>query len=182
MKIRPHIVIAFFLFLMVGCDNKLIPLKYAYQQEAYEFKTNSSKDRAWDQLIDLLTKNGLAIKTINKADGLITTETTSFLDSYTWENRHGTIMSPNAIVVCSRYRGMLTVGQSFKPNTLTGQWIVRLKEEEGKTAVMVKLANASGEVFVTGSDAHQPGEPASPYALQVRSTGVFERSIEHSLN
>lgn len=182
MKIQNLVLSAFSLLCILSCDNKIVPLKYAYQQDAYEFKINSNKDKAWDQLIDLFTKNGLAINTLNKADGVITTERTSFLSSYTWENKHGTIMNSDAMVVCGRYRGMFTLGPSFRPTNLTGQWVVRLKEQEGSTFVVVKLANASGEIFARSPNANPSGEYSSPYALQVRSTGVFERSIEHSLN
>jgi hypothetical protein len=65
-------------FLIISCNNKVIPLKNSYQSTAYESSTALDKDETWSALIDLFTTNGLPIKTIDKADGVITTDYVSF--------------------------------------------------------------------------------------------------------
>ena len=172
MKIELVILCFLFSLTLVSCEKRIVPLKYAYQQDAYEFKTNYNREKTWDQLIDLFTKEGLAIKTIDKVDGIITTEKTSFLNSYTWENKHGTLICSDARVVCGRYRGTFTLGPSFRPGTLTGQWVVRINEDGGATAVVIKLANASAEIFAASATSNQAAEYWSPYVLQVRHRSI----------
>src|SRR3954471_10243109 len=111
-----------YLFLIVSCDNKVVPLQNTYQDKPYEFATSSNKEQAWNTLIDLLTAKGLAIKTIDKNDGLITTDNTSFLNSYAWENKDGSLTNPKAFVVCSKVRGPFTFPSSIRPEFIAGQW------------------------------------------------------------
>ncbi|PZX61942.1 outer membrane protein assembly factor BamC [Hydrotalea sandarakina] len=168
-------------FLIIGCNNKVIPLKNSYQSTAYEFSTALDKDETWSALIDLFTTKGLPIKTIDKADGVITTDYVSFLNSYTWENKDGSLINPNAFVVCSKFRGPFTLTTSFTPTTLTGQWLVRIKQVSGKTVVNIKLANAKGTIG--SGDINSQGDLTSvtPYDLQVESTGIFEKSVQDKL-
>lgn len=168
-------------FLIVSCDNKIIPLKNSYQATAYEFTTSQDKDETWNTLIDLFTVKGLPIKTINKADGVITTDYISFLNSYSWENKDGSLTNPNAFVVCSKFRGPFTFATSFSPTTLTGQWLVRIKQASDKTFVTVKLANVKGKIG--SGDINSNGDVTSltTYDLQVESTGIFEKIVETKL-
>ena len=94
---------------MIGCGNKVIPLKSKYQSRPYEFTVADNSELAWNKLIDLFTAKGVAIKKVDKNDGLITTDITSFLRSYTWENKDGSLINPDAFVVCSKFRGPLTL-------------------------------------------------------------------------
>lgn len=168
-------------FLIVGCNNKIIPLKNSYQASAYEFATSQDKDETWNTLIDLFTVKGLPIKTINKADGVITTDYISFLNSYTWENKDGSLTNPNAFVVCSKFRGPFTLATSLTPTTLTGQWLVRIKRASDKTVVTIKLANVIGKIG--SGDINSQGDFTSitTHDLQVESTGIFEKSVENKL-
>jgi hypothetical protein len=172
----PSIIFAY-LFLIVGCDNKVIPLKNKYEDKPYEFTVSNNKDLVWNKLIDLFTKKGLAIKTIDKTDGVITTDNASFINSYTWENKDGNLINPNALVVCSKFRGPFTLGTSLTPSAITGQWIVRIKQESDKTILNVKLANAIGKISIgdTGLNGHE--STLSTYELRIESTGVFEKLV-----
>src|SRR6476620_6583690 len=140
------VVFAFTSLLVMGCDNKVIPLQNTYQDKSYEFSVPSAKDKVWTELIDLFHTKGVAIKTIDKKEGVITTENTSFLNSYSWEDKNGGLTNPNAFVVCSKVRGTFTFPPSLKPDSVTGQLTVLLKEESDKTFVSIGLTNASGVV------------------------------------
>lgn len=168
------------LFLIVGCNNKVIPLKNTYQDKSYKFANSSNKEQTWNKLIDLFTAKGLAIKTIDKNDGLITTDNTSFLNSYAWENKDGSLTNPNAFVVCSKVRGFLTLASSIKPDNITGQWTVRTKQEADKTIVDIRLANAGGKVVIENSGIYGSATKET-HNLIVESTGIFEKSIEEAL-
>jgi len=119
MKIFTTSFIAFFFFLMIGCGNKVIPLKSKYQDRPYEFTVADNRELAWNKLIDLFSAKGLTIKKIDKNDGLITTDITSFLRSYTSENKDGSLINPDAFVVCSKFRDPLTLATSFTPSHLS---------------------------------------------------------------
>jgi len=168
------------LFVIVGCNNKVVPLQNTYQDKPYEFATSSNKEQAWNTLIDLLTAKGLAIKTIDKNDGLITTENTSFLNSYAWENNDGSLTNPKAFVVCSKVRGPFTFPSSIRPDGITGQWTVRTKQEADKTIVNIKLSNAGGKVVIENSGIYGSATKET-HNLIVESTGIFEKSIEEAL-
>ena len=90
-------------------------------------------------------------------------------------------MNPNALVVVSRYRGAFTLGSSVEPTTVTGQWLIRVKEVNNKTNVSMKLANAKGTIGTSGTDAQGNVTSTGSFDLPVKSTGVFERELENAL-
>lgn len=165
------------LLLFIGCHLRTAPLKGVYQEKTYDFVTSDSKEKVWNKLLDFFTTEGLIIKTIDKPSGLIVTDVTSFLHSYTQEAKNGSLIDPNAQVVCSRAKGSLTLAVQKKPDVITGQWIVRVKEETDKTVVSVKLANIDGRIVLQDSTANRV-VPEANFYLTVKSTGVFEKAIE----
>ena len=168
------------LLALTSCNNKVVPLQGAYQDKPYQIVTTASKDQVWNKLIDLFTAKGLAIKTIDKNDGIITTDNTSFLNSYTWERKGSVLANSDALVVCSRVRGLFTVSSSLKPTALTGQWAVRVTQEGDKTIVDTRLANATGKVEIENTGLY--GYPVKEtHDLIVKSTGLFEKAIETAL-
>lgn len=168
------------ILLFAGCNNKVIPLKGVYQDKPFEFTASAPKEDIWNKLIDVFTAKGLAIKTIDKNSGIITTDNTSFLNSYTYENKDGSLATPDAMVVCSKVRGTLTLSSSIKPDVITGQWAVRVKEDGNKTIVDTKLANAVGKVIIQNPLVN--GQTvAETHDLIVKSTGIFEKTIEEAL-
>ncbi|WP_298391264.1 hypothetical protein [Hydrotalea sp.] len=84
---------------------------------------------------EFFTQKGIAIKAIDKTDGIITTENTSFMNAYTWENLEHQLMNPAACVVCAKYKSWMAIGPSFLPQSVTGQWIVHVYEQNNKTVV-----------------------------------------------
>jgi hypothetical protein len=168
------------LFYMVSCNNKLVPLQRTYQDKPYEF-SSTSKEEAWKKIINFFTSKGLTIKSIDKNSGLITTENTSFLNSYTWENKNGSLTNPNAFVVCNKVRAPFTYTRALKPDIITGQWVIRLKEEGARIIITTRLTNATGKVVIDNSASYDQG-PEESYNLTVQSTGIFEKTIEEALN
>lgn len=165
------------LLLFIGCNIKTTPLKGVYQDKTFEFVTSDSKEKVWNRLLDFFTAEGLIIKTIDKTSGLIVTDVTSFLHSYTHEAKDGSLINPTAQVVCSKVRGPVAFAAKSKPDVLTGQWIVRVKEEADKIIVGVKLANVDGRIVLRDSSANRI-VPEANYYLTVKSTGVFEKSVK----
>lgn len=168
------------LLLSIGCNFKTTPLKGVYQDKTYNFVTSDSKEKVWNKLLDFFTTEGLVIKTIDKTSGLIVTDITSFLNSYTREAKDGSLIDSNAKVVYSKVRGQLTFALTNKPDVITGQWIVRVKEQADTTIVGIKLANIDGRIVLQDSSANRI-VPEANYKLIVKSTGVFEKAVQAAL-
>jgi hypothetical protein len=173
----------FFLFisflLLNSCGFRVLPLTGSYAEKPYEFGI-SSKDQSWKNLIDYLTEKGIAIKLIDKASGIITTEPTSLLNAFTWENKDGSLTNPDAFVVCSKVRAPLQIASSLKPTELRGQWVFLFKEEGEKNYLLIRFTNGYGKVLETTSG--DSGSSAYTYNLDVKSTGLFEKQVQEQLN
>jgi hypothetical protein len=167
MKTTAVPIVLVILFFLSGCDNKLIPLRGNYPVIPYEISTTSTREQAWNKTIEILLSKGYAIKFSDKNSGVITTDNISFLNAYTWESKEGDLINPNAFVVCSRFRAPFTIAPSLEPYTLTGQWAILIKDENNHVVLNISLANAAGKI--------------EAYDLVVKSTGVFEKSVEEGL-
>jgi hypothetical protein len=169
--------------LLNRCNYKADPVKEIDPGKFYQFVSSSPKEKVWNEIIDALTEQKLAIETTNKDSGFIATGITSFLNSYTWENKHRDLENPNALVVCSMNAVPFVSTPPVKPNSLTGQWVVFVKGEPGKAIVYIKLVNAAGQVVIENSDP-LPVEQVSveTHNLRVESTGVFEKELEKAIN
>lgn len=167
-----------FILLSESCFGpKVIPLKGSYQDLSYRFSTSLNSEQAYDKIIDFLTDHSIAVKNIDKANGLLISEKVNFIPNFSWENKKGQLTKPNAWVVASLVRDSFTI---IPPNdlTITGQWVIRLKDEQGKTTVYTKLANASGRALVHFGNSDQEYKA---YNLIVKSTGMFEHEIKNAL-
>lgn len=171
---------SFLLLFLAACNDRVVPIKGMYQDTTYAFSAPASRKQVLNKLIDVFTAKGLAVKTLDEQNGIITTETTSFLQSYAWELKNGSLSDSNAYVICSRVRGPFTLTPSYKPEFVTGQWVVRLKDEENTTHVDVRLMNATGKVAVPGSSSAYDPAPEM-YNVVVKSTGIFEKAIADAL-
>jgi hypothetical protein len=151
------------LFLFYGCGPQLVALKGTYSDKPFQIETTKSKEEVWNRIIELFATKGLSIKLIDKSSGLIVSEKTSFLNTYTVENSDGTIVDPNAFIVCDKVVWQ-TVEQ--KPRTVNGEWNIRLVENSGKTLINVNLVNIEATFY-----------PGQPLYGSGRSTGKFEKII-----
>lgn len=165
---------SFFLLLLTGCGPRIYPVAHTYQIDGYEFNSKFSKEEIWNKTIAFFISKGMSIKSLSKEDGLITTEPTSFLHSYTEEDEYGNLKNPYAFIVTNRYGFWYAPGSRYAiPVQLTGQWIVWIRENKDNTThIRIKLANTMGR-FSEGSILPIP---------TVRSTGIFEFSIESAFN
>ena len=118
-----------------------LPLKGTYLDKPYEVVSDKKFEQVWTNIIDLFATKGLSIKLIDKSSGLIISEKTSFINDYSFEDKTGKLENPNASVVIEKitYSGY---NQSAKPEKITGEWNIRIKENsDGKTIVNVNLTN-----------------------------------------
>jgi hypothetical protein len=152
------------LLLLSGCGPKLQPFRGSYSDKPFQIETIKSKEEVWNKIIELFATRGLTIKLIDKSSGLIVSEKTSFLNSYTVENENGTLVDPNAFIVCDRMVWQ-TVEQA--PLKVSGEWNIRLVETTGKTLINVNLVNI--EIIYYSL--------AEPLYAKGKSTGKFEKII-----
>lgn len=152
---------------------KPLPLKGNYLDKPYEVISDKTFEQVWTNIIDLFATKGLSIKLIDKSSGLIISEKTSFLNDYTFEDKTGNLENPNASVVIEKitYQGY---NQSAKPDKITGEWNIRIKDNgNGKTVVNVNLTNIDATSFIAGSQY----SPARNLTFNGKSTGKFEELI-----
>jgi len=166
------------LFSTTGCSNKVIPLQHTYQDGPYQFSVSLTKDDIWTKLVEALTSKGLAVQTIDKNTGLISTGNISFLNAYSFEDKEGNLSNPGSLVVCTKVRGPFTFNSSIKPDSVMGQWTVLTKQTDGKTLIAIRLVNAYGKIVVEENDIYGKSASRETHHLGVKSTGVFEKSVE----
>lgn len=160
--------------LLTSCMTlKPVSLKGNYSESPYEVVSDKEFDQVWSNIIDLFATKGLSIKLIDKNSGLIISEKTSFLSDYTFEDKNGVLENPNASIVIEKmtYEGY---NQSLKPQKITGEWNIRIKENSsGKVVVNVNLTNIDATSLVAGSQY----SPAQNLTFNGKSTGKFEELI-----
>lgn len=165
------IIIPLVLLLIAGCTTVIVPLKGTYEKPA--FVSSKNVDQVWSNIIDMFANHGISIKLIDKASGLIVSEETSFLDSFTFEDPNGNLRDNTAIVVLNtiKYGEVQQV-----PQFVTGSWNIRIKpnaEDPNKTDVNVNLLNIKAEFHYYGGSYVPPRH----YIFEGKSTGVFEKKI-----
>lgn len=160
------------LMLLTGCIMENAPLKGSYSTAPAEITVNKSIDIVWSNVIDLFATKGLSIKIIDKTNGLITSEKTSFINNYTRENDEGVLENSDAWIVVSKMKDGL--GRPLSPDNLTGEWNIRVKSlDANRTSINVNLTNINGTIFVPASKYTAPNE----LVFVCKSTGRFEKTI-----
>ena len=154
---------------MYGCA-EMTPIQGNYGGNN-TFTTDKKVDEVWSSIIDLFSSKGVSIKVIDKQSGLIVSDNSSLLNNYTFEDKEGKLENPNAWVVLERRGNGL--GGVFRPDKLTGDWNIRIKELNNKTVISVNLVNLNASLYVP------PTNYASGNILPFnsKSTGVFEKLI-----
>ena len=159
-----------FCVALISCTISKSTLKGKYQDTPFQIETSKSFEETWSKLIDLFAQKGLSIKIIDKSSGLITSEKTSFLSSFTYEDALGKPINPNAFVVSAKTSFM---GTAYPPQSLTGEWNVRIKQGDGKTIINVNLVNLTGQYVMAAT--RYGGQTTGE--IDAKSTGVFEKLI-----
>lgn len=146
---------------------KVVPLKGKYQEVAVKSKVDKSFSQVWDSVIDLIASQGISVKLIDKASGLVLVDKSSFVGMITFEGKNGAILDPKSWIVSER---MATEFQSeVSLYKASGEWNMRVKElSPGVTEVSVKVHSIEAKKL--------------EYSLEAKSTGNFEKWILDALN
>lgn len=158
-----------------SCEAPKMILKGNYQETPYSVETSKSLEEVWSNIIDLFSTHGISIKIIDKSSGLITSDHTSFLNNYTYEDEYGKPINPNAYVVIYKLKNGF--GTPLPPDYIEGDWNIRIKNIDGKTIINVNLVNLRS-TFTTQASRYGP---SSIINIPVKSTGVFEKVIAESI-
>jgi len=163
-------ILSFCLLAVVlkSCTLPSYALKGQYSDVPFEKKKKSSKEEVWSKIIDLFATKGLAIKVIDKSSGLITSETTSFKNSYTRESSNGQLINKDAFVVIGDFRNAYEI--RLEPQIVSGDWNIRVKEVNEETVIVVNLVNLKCQFI----DTHGSG---GTFDIPIKSTSVFEKMI-----
>lgn len=158
------------MILFFSCAVKIIPLKGNYPDKPYEIIVDKSKDKVWDNIIDLFAQKGLSIKIIDRSSGLIISERTAL--TWTYEDKNGKLENLSAWAV---------VPKIYDPGAnrivgyynVSGDWNIRIKDaQDGKTVLNVNLVNITSEnpykSYLSQATSPIPG---------AKTTGVFEELI-----
>lgn len=117
---------------------KVIPLKGTYSDGNFEALSDKPKDSVWDNIIEFFAKNGISIRIIDRSSGLIISGGTQL--TWTYENSKGEPVNKEAWVVIAKIIDLGTK-KAVKPYTISGEWNIRIKEQNGHTLINVNLVN-----------------------------------------
>jgi hypothetical protein len=115
---------------LYGCTPETVPLKGNYPTSQIELHSAKSPDSIWVSITELLTRNGLRVKSIDRNRGLIVSRKTSFIRVYTLEDVNGQLQNQEAWVVLPR---TVANEKEWKPKTIYGKWSVHITEMENGT-------------------------------------------------
>lgn len=166
-------VLAFCILLSSCATTKIIPLMGSYPPTPIVAMSDKSFEKVWDNIIDFYAQNGIPIKIIDRSSGLIISEKTSL--TWSFEDKKGTMVHPGAYVVLEKILDKMD-NKPFIPNSVTGEWNVRIKTIEGKTSINVNLYNIEAVYgsYYYSSYAHVA---VSPVKVSGRTTGMFEKRL-----
>lgn len=162
---------------LMSCSPVVTPLTGSYMEKPYEIKVDKDFEQVWSNVIDLFARKGLSIQVIDKASGLIVSEQTSLLQSYTFEDSNGKLIDNNAWIIVQK----ITLSrQVLLPIRFLGSWNIRLKKiDDNKTIINVNLNinSAQGQWYNT-----MTGKPSGIfYTMSAKSTGNFEKMISNMI-
>ncbi len=153
-----------------GCSPVMVPLKGKYSDSPVVFTSTKSIDSIWLNLTKILSTNGLPIKNIEKKKGIILTMKAPINSVYTFEDKDGQLLEPQAWVVLTR---VFNKKKEWKPKDIYGQWSIQITEtEKGRTTIKVDpivICTYFPNTFTTMETRGQ-------------STGKLEELLQRSLN
>lgn len=158
--------IAISILLLSSCTPGFIGLKGLYPQTPIINYTEKSKDRVWDNIIDLFAQKGIPIKIIDKSSGLIVSDKAKL--SWSYEDKKGKLYEPKAFAAIRQFK-YPNVNKPVNPDRVTGEWNIRIKEIDGKTSINVNLYNIEGTYPLGNSNTIRDAGG--------KTTGVFEQLI-----
>jgi hypothetical protein len=162
-----------FLFIFSAClSPKVIPLKGNYPSTPITFHSEKTVNAIWDNIIDFFAQKGLSIKIIDKSSGLIISDNSKL--SYSFENKYGKIKDTTAWVILNtiidRYKN------PYKPNSVSGSWNIRIKNDGTGTLINVNLVNIKA-VYGSYYYSEYSHTIVEPVDVKGNTTGKFEQLI-----
>lgn len=155
--------------MLPSCSS--ISLTGSYPDPHHYAESDDTFEEVWERVVDYFAFEGIPISTIDKSSGLIITAKMPLKD-YCSREENGKPLDPDAYVVIPTSKGGL--GTTMEPEMLvshgwkiTGQWNVRVKESDGKTAIHINLSE------LTCLYPSLNGYRDAP----IHSTGRFEQKI-----
>lgn len=131
-------------FLIALCFISCAPLKPGqlkgkYNDPPYVIISEKSKDQVWDNIIDLFAQTGIGIRIIDRSSGLIISNERTSL-TVTYEKKNGELKDPTAYIVAA---SLVKPGSPtyYPAISASGEWNIRIKEQDGKTLINVNLLN-----------------------------------------
>lgn len=163
-------------FLIACSPTKVTPITGTYLKPPFILNSSSSFNTVWDKLIDLFAQKGLPIKIIDRTSGLIISDRSIL--SATYELKVGGLKDSTALIVLPKFydpnsRKTSTVAMGGQ---VTGEWNVRIKEADGKTAINVNIVNVRYEYYDLATK-----RAREVIATSYQSTGIFEKLIAEAI-
>lgn len=160
-----------------GCATYM-PIEGKYHTGPVETTTAKSKDEIWENLMDLVARNGLPVVTLDKASGILIVGPTSLTATRERgrfdRNRSKTdarLVRPNAHLVTGYVYGG---GQfTYDPNAL-GRWNVRVRDNGENRLVSVVLFDLKAADVPPPVIRQREQQEAK---ARFQSTGNFEQMI-----
>jgi hypothetical protein len=165
-------------FVLFSCTStKIIPIKGAYPEPPIITKSDRSFDKVWEKTVDYFAEHGIPIKIIDRSSGLIISEKTKL--SWTFEKKDGSVFNAKSFVVLQQIIDKMH-GKPYSPSTVTGEWNIRIKAVGNETSINVNLYNieATYGQYYYSSYSHSV---IAPVKVEGRTTGIFEKSFEESV-
>lgn len=162
-----------FASLLTSCSPILHqPIQGQYQNSPYSFYIDKPLDYTWSKVVDVFSQKGFSIATIDKSSGLIVSTEYSFTGSIGYELPSGFISDSTAFVVVSKESSADFPDKPIVPDLVTGNFNIRVKEEQGKSKVSINIVNTKARLRA------YIGTMKEGMPFEVKSTGVFEKKIE----
>ena len=153
-----------------SCNPTMVPLKGKYSESPVVLTSTKSIDSIWSNLTEIFTKNGLPIKNIEKKKGILLTNKTPINSVYTFEDKDGQLMNPQAWVVLTK---AFNKKKEWKPKDIYGQWNIQITEtEKGTRAIKIDPIVICTYFPNTFTEMETRGQ----------STGKLEELLDRSLN
>lgn len=167
--------------VLLGCSDKVIPIKGSYPTPPIQQRTEKSFDEVWDKLVDVFAQKGLSIKIIDRSSGLIVSG--AYQLETTIEDKNNNLLNPKAYIVVAKThetgsgKDVPITGYGFAkktgkmiPTDAFGELNVRIKKDGSGSIINVNLVNVYYESLINKV-------PTKINLVSYRTTGVFEKEL-----
>jgi len=152
-----------------GCNINSIPFKGKYADSPVEITSTKPIDSIWLNITQLFAGKGLSIKKLKKEKGLIVSTKSSNNPAYTFEDKDGQLIEPEAWIVLEEE---WVNKKKWNPKKIFCQWNIQITET-GKGLSMIKVDPIVWCTYYPNmfTNVEQRGQ----------STGKLEKLLERSL-